>query len=356
MDIFLQLLVSGFAVGGVDETVPDNSVFAQQFVNGLSGEADINQDGYVTGTELGEFLQDIVVNYTRGSQHPQYGKIRNRMIDKGDFVFVNATGREATQPGTNQPTPSTSIKEVNNFELVFWQSIKDSNDPQMFAAYLEKFPRGMFAALARLNIEKLEPAPAKNQTTEASKPPVIAVAPAKPPAQAFKKNTGARQLAIYPVLLNSDAVGYSFQSGKVLRKDERQTQFKRYTRRMWETTKSGLQKNPAIQLHYSFYSDDRIRSLGDVTLIDKHFNQADREDIWKISPEKTWEPDVETVCRHARNLGIDLVLLHKLKLEKLQGVFAAYLIDVNKGTIQKYQRALDSTWDLAPLMATALRQ
>jgi hypothetical protein len=41
----------------------------------------------VTGVELGEFLQKTVVNYSKGSQHSQYGKIRNPNLDKGDFVF-----------------------------------------------------------------------------------------------------------------------------------------------------------------------------------------------------------------------------------------------------------------------------
>jgi hypothetical protein len=54
-----------------DETVPDDSIFRAQFVLGLqNGEADMNGDGFVTGTELGEFLQDTVVNYSRGAQHP----------------------------------------------------------------------------------------------------------------------------------------------------------------------------------------------------------------------------------------------------------------------------------------------
>ncbi|MFY8000716.1 MAG: caspase family protein [Candidatus Kapaibacteriota bacterium] len=73
--------------GSADETVPDKSVFREQLVAALNGEADGNNDGFVTGTELGEFLQDRVVNYSRNSQHPQYGKIRNPNLDKGDFVF-----------------------------------------------------------------------------------------------------------------------------------------------------------------------------------------------------------------------------------------------------------------------------
>ncbi len=74
--------------GSAEETVPDKSTFREQFVAALEGEGDVNEDGYVTGTELGQFLQDTVINYTHESQHPQYGKIRNRNLDKGDFVFA----------------------------------------------------------------------------------------------------------------------------------------------------------------------------------------------------------------------------------------------------------------------------
>ncbi|MBN2103544.1 SUMF1/EgtB/PvdO family nonheme iron enzyme [bacterium] len=78
--------------GDENEEVPDKSVFNSQFIAGINGEADCNKDGYVTGTELGDFLQNTVVNYTRESQHPQYGKIRDPNLDKGDFVFVFESG------------------------------------------------------------------------------------------------------------------------------------------------------------------------------------------------------------------------------------------------------------------------
>jgi formylglycine-generating enzyme required for sulfatase activity len=73
--------------GSADEKVPDESIFCQQFVAALKGEADTDKDSYVTGVELGEFLQKNVINYSKGSQHPQYGKIRDSLLDKGDFVF-----------------------------------------------------------------------------------------------------------------------------------------------------------------------------------------------------------------------------------------------------------------------------
>ena len=74
--------------GGAGEQVPDQSVFKVVFLNGIAGDADLNGDGYVTGSELGMHLQEKVVNYSRGGQHPQYGKINNPKLDRGDFIFV----------------------------------------------------------------------------------------------------------------------------------------------------------------------------------------------------------------------------------------------------------------------------
>jgi len=73
--------------GSAGEEVSDDSVFRKMFVSALNGEGDLNQDGFLTGTELGEFLKNKVIDYTRGSQHPQYGTIREPNLDKGDFVF-----------------------------------------------------------------------------------------------------------------------------------------------------------------------------------------------------------------------------------------------------------------------------
>jgi len=83
--------------GSADEVVPDESIFKSQFIEGVKGEADVNNDGYVTGTELGEFLQNKVVNYSAGNQHPQYGKIRDPLLDKGDFVFIIDTDKWEAQ-------------------------------------------------------------------------------------------------------------------------------------------------------------------------------------------------------------------------------------------------------------------
>ena len=75
--------------GRENEQVPDRSVFKISFIQGIKdGYADVNGDGYVTGEELGAYLEENVINYSRKAQHPQFGKINNPKLDKGDFVFV----------------------------------------------------------------------------------------------------------------------------------------------------------------------------------------------------------------------------------------------------------------------------
>jgi hypothetical protein len=74
--------------GREDEQVPDKSMFKRCFLIGLEGDADLTGDGYITGSELGMYLSDKVVNYTHRRQHPQYGKINNPDLDRGDFIFV----------------------------------------------------------------------------------------------------------------------------------------------------------------------------------------------------------------------------------------------------------------------------
>lgn len=95
--------------GNENEQVPDESVFKICLVQGINGEADANNDGYVTGSELGMYLDSSVVNYSNGCQHPQYGKIRHPKLDKGDFIIKLASSGVAIEepaPITNKATLS----------------------------------------------------------------------------------------------------------------------------------------------------------------------------------------------------------------------------------------------------------
>ena len=129
--------------GSADETVPDTSIFRQQFVSALEGEADLNKDHYVTGAELGEFLQESVINYSKGAQHPQYGKIRHPKLDKGDFVFQLAS---LSLP----KAPSESNFSINDLqEEVKKQQERKSREAELKRKWGDKL-KEMQAAFAKV--------------------------------------------------------------------------------------------------------------------------------------------------------------------------------------------------------------
>jgi len=91
--------------GSANEQVPDESVFKASLLNALDGDADQTGDGYVTGEELGWYLKGRVMEYTRGAQTPQYGRIRDPNLDQGDIVFVLGQRLEGASPGS-EPAPA----------------------------------------------------------------------------------------------------------------------------------------------------------------------------------------------------------------------------------------------------------
>ena len=70
----------------------------------------------------------------------------------GEFVELAQARLESLREAG---APTTD--EVTEGELTFWNSIKDSENPDMFRAYLNKYPDGTYAELARINIELEEP-------------------------------------------------------------------------------------------------------------------------------------------------------------------------------------------------------
>jgi hypothetical protein len=94
--------------GDVNEVVPATSLFTPLLIRALDGAADFNHDGYVTGSELGEYLPQQMANYS-SAQNPQYGKIRDPRLDEGDIVFRvvrTAAGGVPALPQGSAPSAS----------------------------------------------------------------------------------------------------------------------------------------------------------------------------------------------------------------------------------------------------------
>ncbi|WP_295531149.1 hypothetical protein [Novosphingobium sp. Chol11] len=80
-------------------------------------------------------------------------------------------------PSLAQPAGSAT-KAGGQADLIFWQSVSDSNDRAQYEAYLAAFPQGLFARLAQAKIN----ATASSQSPAASVPtPPQAIAKAEQP-------------------------------------------------------------------------------------------------------------------------------------------------------------------------------
>ncbi len=120
--------------GSENETVPAKSVFTPAFVDALQfGLGDLTHDGYITGQELGLYLQGEVPEHT--DQTPQYGKIRDYELSRGDFVFI--VGADAVtkpkpivpqeKPGNQKPKPVVTVPPKPRHGKVFQDRLKDGS-------------------------------------------------------------------------------------------------------------------------------------------------------------------------------------------------------------------------------------
>ena len=81
--------------GDADQEVPAKSFFSPLFIRGIEGEADLSNDGYVTGSELGLYLRQNLGSYTK-LQTPQFGTIRDPDLDQGDIIFRSLIMHQVT--------------------------------------------------------------------------------------------------------------------------------------------------------------------------------------------------------------------------------------------------------------------
>lgn len=72
----------------------------------------------------------------------------------GAFATLAKARREALLETPEAPTPAAASEHVA-VELAFWNSVTESENPAMYEAYLEKYPDGEFAALAKLRVTEL---------------------------------------------------------------------------------------------------------------------------------------------------------------------------------------------------------
>jgi class 3 adenylate cyclase len=76
---------------------------------------------------------------------------------QGVFAGLAETRRQALA-SQKTDAPVSADPDVVAVELAFWESVKDSNNPAMYEAYLKQYPTGPFAALAKVRLSELDSA------------------------------------------------------------------------------------------------------------------------------------------------------------------------------------------------------
>ncbi|MDQ2975088.1 MAG: caspase family protein, partial [Acidobacteriota bacterium] len=76
----------------------------------------------------------------------------------GSFYFSGSpTNLGFSNVGANNAAPSEPKFDPAAFELSYWETIKSSTSPEDFKAYLEKYPNGQFASLAKIRLAAVAP-------------------------------------------------------------------------------------------------------------------------------------------------------------------------------------------------------
>jgi uncharacterized caspase-like protein len=80
---------------------------------------------------------------------------------EGDLYFAGpgSAGRKPVQAAPGGTTSATGMSETSrstrDIELEFWNTVKESGSPMSYQAYLDRYPSGEFAPLAKIKIAEL---------------------------------------------------------------------------------------------------------------------------------------------------------------------------------------------------------
>lgn len=127
-------------------------------------------------------VREAVMAETRGQQVPW-----DASSLRSDFVFAG----NAPEPAPVAPAAVRADTQLN-LDKTFWESVKDSRNPKEFEAYLEQFPDGVFAVLARNRLQALGPAVPGAPASAAGAPSPSAVAAVAVPAPSVQTSVAAR--------------------------------------------------------------------------------------------------------------------------------------------------------------------
>ena len=154
---FATVYATGIGQRAYEYTEKKQGYFSWAVVEGLKGAA-ANDKGEITLSQLVKYVQDTVpkrlaIDLGSTKQQKPFAVIEGYRADELVVAVTNSASNAA-----NNSTPNVAMVDPAAIELSFWESIKSSNNPDDFKAYLDKYPDGQFAALAKSRSQPARPA------------------------------------------------------------------------------------------------------------------------------------------------------------------------------------------------------
>jgi tetratricopeptide (TPR) repeat protein len=154
---FATVYATGIGQRAYEYTEKKQGYFSWAIVEGLKGAA-ANEKGEITLASLVKYVQETVpkrltIDLGSTKQQRPFANIEGYRADQ---LVLAVTNSASMAPGSG--TPNVALLDPAAMELSYWETIKASNNPEDFKSYLDKYPDGQFAALAKSRSNLVRPA------------------------------------------------------------------------------------------------------------------------------------------------------------------------------------------------------
>lgn len=108
----------------------------------------------------GSSIEDMLKNVRRTVRERTGNRQEPEYVSRLDTRFAFKPGASMPLPPRPEPAPGgLSTYEQAREEALYWESVRDLGDPALVQSYLDKYPNGKFANVARTVLSKLRAGP-----------------------------------------------------------------------------------------------------------------------------------------------------------------------------------------------------
>ena len=157
---FATVYATGIGQRAYEYTEKKQGYFSWAMVEALRGGA-ANDKGEITLSSLVKYVQEnvpkrLAIDLGSTKQQRPFAIIEGYRADELVVAVTNSASNVS-----NNNTPNVNMVDPAAIELAYWDTIKNSTNPEDFKGYLDKYPDGQFAALAktRANPQPVRSAP-----------------------------------------------------------------------------------------------------------------------------------------------------------------------------------------------------